>query len=61
VLLSGYASPLYEDLYGDWHQARFDAFTGNATDGRRTEVVWSNRPLRTAAVHDALPFTEVAS
>lgn len=49
VVLSGYDSPLYEDLYGDWHQLRIDAYTGqgNHSDGtdRRTEVLWSNRPM----------------
>jgi DNA adenine methylase len=52
VVLSGYASPLYEDLYGGWHRTELSAWTGNGirdgatkTDGRRTEVLWSNRPL----------------
>lgn len=58
VLLSGYASPLYEDLYGDWDSARIEAFTGNGVEGRRTEVVWSNRPFA-AAEH--LFSTEAAS
>lgn len=47
VVLSGYASDLYEDLYGDWHQAELAAFTGNgaAGGGDRVEVLWSNRPF----------------
>lgn len=52
VLLSGYASPLYEDLYGDWESHRIEAFTGNGVEGRRTEVIWSNRPLATTATLD---------
>jgi DNA adenine methylase len=51
VVLSGYASPLYEDLYPDWHRAEFAAWTGNGirdgrtrVDGERTEVLWANRP-----------------
>lgn len=52
VLLSGYASPLYDELYAGWWRietsvARPAAFhTGDeATRRRATEVVWSNRPL----------------
>lgn len=47
VVLSGYASPLYEDLYAGWDVARLDAWTGNGATGssERTEVLWSNRPL----------------
>jgi DNA adenine methylase len=53
VVLSGYASELYEDLYAGWHRAELSAWTGNGirdgatrVDGIRTEVLWSNRPLR---------------
>lgn len=47
VVLSGYASPLYQDLYAGWDVAELAAFTGNGTAGRgeRTEVLWSNRPF----------------
>lgn len=52
VVLSGYASPLYERLYDGWHRVELSAWTGNGirdgatkTDGKRTEVLWSNRPL----------------
>jgi DNA adenine methylase len=46
VVLSAYDSPLYDDLYGDWHRLDLPAFTGQAgTYGARTEVLWSNRPL----------------
>jgi DNA adenine methylase len=56
VLLSGYASPLYdEDLYRDWFRVELKAFTGNGTVGARTEVLWSNRPLGEAHL-----FSEVA-
>lgn len=51
VVLSGYASALYDDeLYADWHRTEFATYTGqgnhkaNGAD-RRTEVLWSNRPL----------------
>lgn len=52
VVLSGYHSPLYEDLYDGWHRAEMKAWTGNGirngatkTDGNRVEVLWSNRPF----------------
>lgn len=49
VILSGYPSPLYDSLYSDWHRTEFQAFTGQANrtaaEGRRTEVLWSNRHL----------------
>ena len=64
VVLSGYASPLYDELYAGWHRVEFAAFTGqgaHAGVGRsafnRTEVLWSNRPLDRAG---QLPFGEPA-
>lgn len=52
VVLSGYHSPLYNDLYDGWHRAELRAWTGNGirngatkTDGDRVEVLWSNRPF----------------
>ncbi len=59
VVLSGYASALYEDLYDGWHRTEMSAWTGNGirngatkTDGVRTEVLWSNRPLGEASLFD---------
>jgi DNA adenine methylase len=44
VVLSGYASPLYDELYAGWHVTRINTTTGQAnTRGERTEVLWSNR------------------
>lgn len=48
VVLSGYPSPLYDQLYARWH--RIEIPTICTTAGRtgrhhRTEVIWSNRPL----------------
>jgi DNA adenine methylase len=48
VLLSGYPSSLYEELYGDWWQAEVSVQrpTTNqrgSTGTRAPEVVWSNR------------------
>lgn len=52
VVLSGYHSALYDDLYDGWHRVEFSAWTGNGirgaatkTDGDRVEVLWSNRPI----------------
>ncbi|WP_128977260.1 DNA adenine methylase [Streptomyces roseicoloratus] len=46
VVLSGYDSPLYADLYADWHRYEQQTMTGNAKTAKdRTEVVWANRPL----------------
>lgn len=49
VVLSGYASPLYKQLYDGWHRHEISTMTGQANDWqRRTEVLWSNRPLAVA-------------
>lgn len=47
VVLSGYPSPLYEQMYGDWHRREIHAHAsnGNSGDRARTEVIWSNRPF----------------
>lgn len=45
VVISGYDSPLYTDLFPGWHSTRLKGATtlSGATD--RTEVLWSNVPL----------------
>jgi DNA adenine methylase len=44
VVLSGYASPLYDQLYQGWHVTRIATATGQGgTWSARTEVLWSNR------------------
>lgn len=46
VVLSGYDSPLYAELYDGWHRYTQQTMTGNANSAKaRTEVLWSNRPL----------------
>jgi DNA adenine methylase len=46
VVLSGYHSPLYDELYAEWDRVELDAHTGQAHEWqRRTEVLWSNRPF----------------
>jgi DNA adenine methylase len=48
VVLSGYRSDLYDDLYDGWHVHEISTWTGQGgTRAARTEVLWSNRPLRT--------------
>lgn len=47
VVLSGYPSPLYDEMYAGWHRHEIPASTGQGgTWANRTEVLWSNRPLR---------------
>lgn len=55
VVLSGYASELYDrDLYGDWYRHELPASTSQGgTWQHRTEVLWSNRPLRATETKDA--------
>lgn len=46
VVLSGYHSPLYDELYDGWHRLELAAFAGNSIEQRkRVEVLWSNRPF----------------
>jgi len=61
VVLSGYHSPLYDELYDGWHRVEISAFTGNANAGAgaRTEVLWSNRPLITDS--DLTLFAEASA
>lgn len=40
VLVSGYHSKLYDELYGDWRRDEIGAFADGAR--KRTEVVWMN-------------------
>lgn len=46
VVLSGYRSALYDELYTGWHQVEMAArTTQGGDDSARIEVLWSNRPL----------------
>src|SRR5262249_50421453 len=51
VVISGYASDLYDrELYAGWDRHTMTSGTGQGGGwGNRTEVLWSNRPLATAA------------
>ncbi|AGM31759.1 D12 class N6 adenine-specific DNA methyltransferase (plasmid) [Mycobacteroides abscessus subsp. bolletii 50594] len=60
VVLSGYASTLYDDdLYADWYRVQLSTATsqGGVYKGR-TEVLWSNRPLRLPAHSDVDIFSQ---
>jgi DNA adenine methylase len=44
VVLSGYPSPLYDELYDGWHVSKINTATyQGGKRGDRTEVLWSNR------------------
>lgn len=45
VVLSGYASPLYEELYPGWHRMELKAPTALSGRAAENEVLWSNVPL----------------
>ncbi len=58
VVLSGYDSPLYAELFADWYRHEVGTRTGNGAAGgmARTEVLWSNRPLGAAlTLFDQVP------
>ncbi|WP_245925357.1 DNA adenine methylase [Nocardia nova] len=61
VVVSGYACDLYDrDLYPDWYRYELPTFT---TQGHgqthRTEILWSNRPLRTDTAEPSLEFRNI--
>jgi DNA adenine methylase len=46
VVLSGYHSPLYDELYSGWHRYEVQTMTGNAKANKgRIEVLWANTEL----------------
>ncbi len=46
VVVSGYGSALYDSMLGDWYRWEIPMTTSQGSgDGRRVEVVWSNRVL----------------
>ena len=53
VIVSGYACPLYDELFGDWHRVERDTYADGARD--RTEVLWISPPtwaaLRGSVAH----------
>jgi len=64
VVLSGYPSALYDEFLTDWDRVEFTTGTGQNARGlwsQRTEVLWSNRPLRPLAETHADLFTVTGS
>ncbi|MEU6647704.1 DNA adenine methylase [Saccharomonospora sp. NPDC046836] len=60
VVLSGYDSPLYAELYDGWHRYERTTMTGNAKTAKaRVEVLWSNQALGEDVAADDMLF-EVA-
>lgn len=57
VVLSGYASPLYEELYPGWHRVELKAPTALSGRAAENEVLWSNVPL---GIQQAFDFGGVA-
>ncbi|WP_457833398.1 DNA adenine methylase [Nocardia asiatica] len=45
VVLSGYASELYDTALTGWSRVEIPTFNGNAGTGARTEIVWANREI----------------
>lgn len=55
VVLSGYSSPLYDELFADWDRVEFATGTGQSARGEwstRTEVLWSNRSISAPSLFD---------
>ena len=54
VVLSGYDSLLYAELFDGWHRMDIAAPTTLSGDADRVEVLWSNRPLTRHVQQDLL-------
>lgn len=52
VVLSGYDSPLYADLFAGWHRTELKAPTSLSGKAAQAEVLWSNVPLGTQGAFD---------
>lgn len=61
VVVSGYGSELYDSMLGDWYRYEIPMITSQGSgDGRRTEVVWSNRVLEGLGEDGELPLQKSA-
>lgn len=58
VVVSGYDSQLYDDLFGDWHRVELKGATTLSGDTDRVEVLWSNRPLASVVQPSMLDLLE---
>ena len=52
VVVSGYASSLYEDIFAGWHRMELKAPTRLSGTAAENEVLWSNRPFATQTAFD---------
>ena len=52
VVVSGYASTLYEDIFAGWHRMELKAPTRLSGTAAENEVLWSNRPFATQTAFD---------
>lgn len=59
VVVSGYDSALYRDLFDKWHRYELRGPTTLSGDTDRVEVLWSNTPLAVDA-QDSLDLGEIA-
>jgi DNA adenine methylase len=59
VVLSGYPSPLYQELYGQWHRVERAALADSAAP--RTEVLWMNDAAVAGLSQQDMPLFEVLS
>lgn len=57
VVVSGYASPLYEDIFAGWHRMELKAPSKLSGNAAQNEVLWSNRQF---AGQTAFDFGEIA-
>jgi len=54
VVISGYESGLYEQLFDGWSTMTLDAPTTLSGDTDRKEILWSNRPIAEPDLFDVL-------
>ncbi|WP_236746222.1 DNA adenine methylase [Mycobacteroides abscessus] len=61
VVVSGYGSELYDGMLDGWYRWEIPMVTSQGSgDGRRTEIVWSNRVLAGLGDGGELPLQESA-
>lgn len=61
VVVSGYASELYDGMLDGWYRYELPMITSQGSgDGRRTEIVWSNRVLAGLGDGGELPLQKSA-
>ena len=51
VVISGYSSALYDELFGGWHQMELTTLPTQSQD-RKMEALWSNRPFAAQTAFD---------